>query len=86
MDSNRPRLDLQMVRQSATLGAVGLEMGFSVVIGYLVGHYLDQWLDTEPVFTIIWICFGLGAAAKAMLMAYKRAKNLGKDQESEKES
>ncbi|HPQ68696.1 MAG TPA: AtpZ/AtpI family protein [bacterium] len=83
MKDNRGPLDIQAVKQGATVGAVGLEMGFSVVIGYLVGHYLDKWLDTEPVFTIIWIGFGLGAAAKALIMTYKRAKKVGEEPDAE---
>ena len=83
MKDERGPLDMKAVKQGVTVGAVGLEMGISVVIGYLVGHYLDLWLDTEPIFTIIWICFGLGAAAKALLVTYKRAKKLGEEPDSE---
>lgn len=83
MNSERPRLDMSSVKQGVSLGAVGLEMGISVVIGYLVGHYLDKWLDTEPVFTIIWICFGFGAAANSLLMTYRRAKRMSEEEESE---
>lgn len=83
MKDKRGPLDMKAVKQGATIGAVGLEMGVSVVIGYLIGHYLDQWLDTEPVFTIIWIGFGLGAAAMAVYRTYKSAKKLGEEPDSE---
>ncbi|HPM77924.1 MAG TPA: AtpZ/AtpI family protein, partial [bacterium] len=83
MKDNRGPLDLQAVKQGATVGAVGLEMGISVVIGYLVGHYLDKWLDTDPVFTIIWIGFGLGAAGMAVYRTYKSAKKAGEEPDAE---
>jgi len=79
MKSERPRVDLDTLKQSATVGSVGLEMGISVVIGFLVGHYLDKWLDTRPIFTIIWIGFGFGAAAKALYRTYKHAKRVTED-------
>jgi ATP synthase protein I len=83
MKSDRPRLDMDLVRQGATLGAVGLEMGFSVVIGYAVGYYLDRWLGWSPVMTIIWTCLGAAAAAKAVVAAYQRAKKVGEDERPE---
>jgi ATP synthase protein I len=79
MGGERPRLDMNAMRQGLTIGSVGLEMGISVVIGVTVGYYLDKWLDTKPLMTILWTLFGLGAAAKALLMAYKQAKKVGQE-------
>jgi len=81
--SEKPRLDMQTIREGTTVGAVGLEMGMSVIIGYTVGYYLDKWLGTHPIMTIIWIGFGLGAAGKALYIAYLRAKNIGKSDDDE---
>lgn len=79
MKSERPRLDLKTIREGTTIGAVGLEMGFSVIIGYTVGYYLDKWLGTHPYMTIIWIGFGLGAAGKALYQTYLHAKKIGRE-------
>jgi ATP synthase protein I len=84
--SERPRLDMKTIREGTTVGAVGLEMGMSVVIGYTVGYYLDKWLGTHPLMAIIWIGFGLAAAGKSLYVAYLRAKNIGKDDEDESTS
>jgi len=83
MKEDRPRLDMDMVRQGATIGAVGLEMGFSVVIGYAIGFYLDRWLHISPIMTIVWTCFGFAAAGKAVWAAYRRAKKVGEDDHPE---
>lgn len=67
------------IREGMAVGAVGLEMGASVAIGYTVGFYLDKWLGTAPWMQIIWIAFGLGAAGKAVYVVYKRAKKIGEE-------
>ena len=63
-----------MLKQAWRFSAVGLEMGFAVIIGYLIGNYLDNWLGTEPYLTVFWTLAGIGAAFKAVLDAYKLAK------------
>lgn len=46
---------------------VGIEMGLSVVIGLLMGIYLDRYLKTEPWMTIIFLLFGIAAAFRVMV-------------------
>jgi len=29
---------------------MGLEVGLSVVVGFLIGTWLDEWLETDPGF------------------------------------
>ena len=79
MPEKRTKLDMNAMREGASLGSVGLEMGLSVAIGYVVGYYLDKWLGTGPVMTIIWTFFGFGAAVKAVWVAYQRAKKVGEE-------
>jgi ATP synthase protein I len=86
MADERPHLDLKSIKEGTAIGAVGLEMGLSVIIGYAVGYYLDRWLGTSPVMAVIWTLFGLGAAAKALYVTYKKAKNIGlREQETDEE-
>jgi len=75
----RPHFDYSALREATSLGAVGLEMGLSVVVGYAAGHYLDIWLHTSPYMKIVWTVFGVGAAVKSVLVAYKKAKDVGKE-------
>ena len=65
-----------MVKQAGQFMAVGLEMGLAVFIGIVLGHFLDDYFDTKPVF--FWIGFGLGilTAAKALYDATKKAKKI----------
>ncbi len=41
---------------------LGIRMGLSVVIGLGGGLLLDNWLQTSPIFTLIGMVLGIGAA------------------------
>jgi len=53
-------------KKAGRLSAVGLEMGFAIIIGVWGGGYLDDRLGTTPVLFWIGFAVGLGAAAKAL--------------------
>ena len=67
--------------QAAAISAVGLEMGVAVAMGLWGGLKLDEWLGTRPVFILIGLFVGFGAAAKAIVDVAKRA-NRALDDES----
>ncbi len=41
---------------------LGLRLGISVVLGVGGGLLLDSWLRTSPIFTLIGMVLGIGAA------------------------
>ncbi len=43
------------------LSAVGIAFVLAVGIGFLVGYWLDRWLGTSPLFTLLFFFFGLVA-------------------------
>jgi ATP synthase protein I len=45
---------------AATLG-IGWLVVLPIVAGALLGHLLDKWLGTAPVFLIVFLLTGLGA-------------------------
>ena len=51
---------------------MGLEVGLSVVVGFLIGTLLDDWLDTEPWFLIIFGIAGIIAGYRSMFRMVKR--------------
>ena len=55
-----------MWRKTAEVGAVGLEMGIAVAIGYFLGNYLDGKFDTAPYLGLAGLFLGIGAAGKAL--------------------
>ncbi|MGH2456296.1 MAG: AtpZ/AtpI family protein [Candidatus Limnocylindria bacterium] len=41
---------------------LGLRLGISVILGLGGGLLLDGWLDTRPIFTLVGMVLGIGAA------------------------
>lgn len=48
-------------------------MGFSVVIGLLIGIYLDRYFKTEPWMTIVFLLFGVTAAFRVIIRVAKES-------------
>ncbi len=53
--------------------SVGIELGLSVIIGLLIGYFLDQKLGTTPWLMLLMLGFGLVAGFRGVLRAVKRA-------------
>lgn len=68
----------KMWRTAAQVGAVGLEMGIAVALGYLAGAWVDGKLGTSPTFGLIGLAAGVGAAGNAL---WRTARKLTKDQD-----
>ncbi len=62
--------------------SVGLEMGLSVIIGLLVGYYMDRWLGTEPWLMLGWLVLGLIAGFRGVLRAVNRAERAANAEEA----
>ena len=33
----------------------------SIIVGFIIGHFLDQWLKTDPWLTLVFILYGIAA-------------------------
>jgi ATP synthase protein I len=53
--------------------SVGMELGLSVIIGLLMGYYLDKAAGTGPWLMLLFLGFGLAAGFRGMLRAVRRA-------------
>lgn len=53
-------------KQYLRFSAVGLELGFSVVLGLMVGQWLDRKLGTEPWLMLVGLCFGMAAGFRSV--------------------
>lgn len=62
--------------------SLGLEMGAAVIIGLLVGSYLDRHFHTDPWLTLIFLGFGFVAAGRAVARVLKTG--IPEDEDSEK--
>ena len=61
------------VYEAWSASSVGLEFGISVIIGILIGRWLDREAGTEPWLTIVFMCLGFAAGVRGILRAWKRA-------------
>ena len=67
---------LAAVKKLYLLGTVGVQLAVSIVIGFLMGLGLDRWLDTGPLFMLVFIFFGVAAG---FLNVYRVAMKEGAD-------
>jgi ATP synthase protein I len=65
---SKPRALYELLK----LSSLGLEMGAAVVIGLLVGLWLDNRLGTNPWLTLLFLGFGFAAAAKSVVRAIRK--------------
>ena len=62
---------------------MGLEIGLSVVVGFLIGTWLDEWLETAPWFLFIFGISGIIAGYRSM---FRMVKRMHSDRETEKKN
>lgn len=51
----------------ARIGYISILLPASILIGYFAGNWLDQKINSKPVFSIILIVFGFASAIRTML-------------------
>ena len=44
----------------SSLMSVGVTLILCVMIGYFIGNFIDKHIHTMPVFTIVFLLFGIG--------------------------
>ena len=71
------------MKQLAEASTIGFEVAFSVFIGLGIGIWLDKSFDTSPWLTLLFLVFGLAAAA---LNYYRFIVRQQKQDQDEKDS
>lgn len=72
-------MDEDLKKSIKTLGyvsSIGIAMAISIVLGAFIGYYIDQWLGTQPVFTLVFLALGIAAAFKNLYTLYKKMKEM----------
>jgi ATP synthase protein I len=60
------------------VSTLGIQLVVSGAVGVAIGVYLDKWLKTQPVMTILF--FGIGTTA-GFRQIYKEIRKLGNEEE-----
>ena len=63
--------------------SMGLELGLSVVVGFLIGSWLDKWLGTEPWLLLV---FGIAGIIAGYRSIFRLVKRIQADSESGQEN
>jgi ATP synthase protein I len=71
--SEAPNLLTSALRYSA----LGLQMAFSVLVGFGIGYLLDRELHTQPWMTVLFSILGMGAA---FFSVYNAVRGLRQDE------
>jgi F0F1-type ATP synthase assembly protein I len=58
--------------RAGRFAALGFEFAGTVVAGVVAGYYLDVWLHTAPLFTLLVTLAGMGGALYRLLWMLKR--------------
>lgn len=68
-----------------SLSTIGLHLVSGIVVGVLIGYYLDKFFNTSPLLTIVFFFFGIGAGFRNMYKdVQKYILNEEKNSETEK--
>lgn len=59
-------------REWAYYSSIGLSVAFAIFIGLFIGVGLDRYFETSPIFTLIFIVFGVLAAFSNIIRAINR--------------
>ncbi|NOY87040.1 MAG: AtpZ/AtpI family protein [Deltaproteobacteria bacterium] len=63
----KPRHFYDLLKYSS----LGLEMGAAVIIGLLLGIFLDRKFDTSPWLTLLFLGLGFAAGVRALIRAVR---------------
>lgn len=59
--TQRAKKDLSWIRELSLVSQLGITMVVSIACFFAAGFFLDRWLNTKPVFTLIFMLMGIAA-------------------------
>ena len=63
--------DNEYISSLMKASVVGIHLVTATFVGLAIGYFLDKWLGTKPIMTIILLLFGIAAGYKNMYMEIK---------------
>ncbi|OGV98854.1 MAG: hypothetical protein A3I04_07840 [Nitrospinae bacterium RIFCSPLOWO2_02_FULL_39_110] len=61
MSENEKKGKFKTFRDLYLISMVGVQLVVSILVGLTIGIYLDSKFTTSPIFTLIFLLFGIGA-------------------------
>jgi len=70
------RETVRAFKDLAYYSSLGLQVAFSVFIGLFLGLWLDKTWGQTPVFTMVFLGFGIAAGFKNIWLAVKKSRKM----------
>ncbi len=70
------RETVRTFKDLAYYSSLGLQVALSIFIGLFFGIWLDRTWGTHPLFTLIFLGFGIAAGFKNIWLALKKSKTM----------
>jgi ATP synthase protein I len=61
------------IKLLASVSTMGISMALAIVIGILIGYYLDKFFHTPPLFFFIFLILGIIAGFRNLYVIMKRS-------------
>jgi len=61
------------LRSAGLLLAIPTLLIVSPLVGFFLGNWLDRWIKTAPIFSIVGLILGFAAAGRETYLIYRRA-------------
>ena len=61
------------LRSAGLLLAIPTLLIVSPLVGFFLGNWLDRWIKTAPIFSILGLILGFAAAGRETYLIYRRA-------------
>jgi F0F1-type ATP synthase assembly protein I len=68
---SQPQSNPDLLVMAARYMALGLQMAFSVLVGFGIGYLIDRVLHTRPWFMVVFAILGMGAASFSVYRAVR---------------
>ncbi len=76
----------QLYKSLGFLSSVGISLVVAILIGLAMGHYLDLWLETKPIFTLVMLGFGIVSGFRNVFILTRRELRRQEEQERQNDS
>lgn len=76
--------DKSYISALSNAGTIGLHLVSGIAVGTVIGYFLDDWLDTSPWLTMLFMVFGIIAGYKNVYVDTKRLLSAQKEEEASK--
>ncbi len=72
----------ELFKSLSFLSSVGISVVAAILIGLAMGYYLDQWLDTKPLLTLIMLGLGIVSGFRNIFILTRRELKRQQEQDS----